>query len=140
MRRVSELCRPKVGFVLAEKRVSSRARSTGRVRGPTSRIHLRRPSSSQVPPQSPQVSTGMVAYSPSFSIDPQPEHHTPSVPPPTRRATRDGTSPIYGQKPCPARLSDDRSRVSAGWRGRRGDDGPEPAHTGPSRAVRFDSP
>src|SRR5262245_50114651 len=122
MRRVSFALRLKECVARAVNRVTSRVRSAGRDFGPTSMIHLSRPSSSQVPPHSEQASAGMLKTARAARGVPHPEHHI--VRPPIPDLDSDfGARLIYAQNLRPARLLEESPRgtrlgrrVSAGRR------------------------
>src|SRR5438552_10894051 len=95
MRRVSSSPRRYDGDTGRLYEVSFLTRSAGSDFGPISMIHLRRPSSSQVPPQPSHTSTGMLKYRPGDVAPPQPEQNMSPL--------RESFS-IYDQTPHPASL------------------------------------
>src|SRR5436309_7973060 len=70
--------------------VSCLTRSAGSDFGPISMIHLRRPSSSQVPPHPSHISIGTLRYLLAAIAPPQPEQYIDSPPESCSYTTRSG--------------------------------------------------
>src|SRR6266700_143417 len=96
MRRESVSERRNVGVAVRTNWVIFCTRSAGIDFGPTSMIHLRRPSSSQTPPQPAQTSIGMLRYRSGLRFEPHPEQNiVPPPPPPCESAPHPGEAPFH---------------------------------------------